>query len=99
MTPPNVVLPDLDALDTERLKALVIEQHLLVSEKEASLLSHQDEIQRLKLLIAKFQRMQFGPSSEKWTRHIEQLVLQLEELETNQTAKPSAIVPNPAALG
>ncbi len=89
MTPSNVVLPDLDALDSQRLKALVIEKHSLVIEKEAALASQQDEIQRLKLFIAKLQRMQFGPSSEKLGRHIDQLELRLEDLETNKTAKPS----------
>src|SRR5262249_24272512 len=80
-----------DALDSERLKALVIEKHTLVIQKDAELASHSDEIQRLKLFIAKLQRMQFGPSSEKWARHIDQLALRLEDLESNKTAvgKPS----------
>jgi transposase len=90
MTPSNVVLPDLDALDSERLKALVIEKHALVIEKETELASQQDEIQRLKLFIAKLQRMQFGPSSERLARQIDQLELRLEDLETNEPAKPSA---------
>src|SRR5215813_12028031 len=86
MTPSSVMLPDLDGLDSEKLKALVIEKHTRVIEKEAELASQHDEIQRLKLFIAKLQRMQFGPSSEKWARHIEQLKLQLEDLETNKAA-------------
>src|SRR6266581_1927914 len=91
MTLSTVVLPDLDALDSDRLKALVIEKHTLVIEKQAQLASQQDEIQRLKLFIAKLQRMQFGHSSEKLTRHIDQLELRLEDLETNKAAKPSAV--------
>jgi transposase len=38
--------------------------------------------------------MQFGPSSEKLARQIDQLELQLEDLETNKTAKPSVAVPH-----
>src|SRR5262245_24082614 len=92
MTPSSAVLPDLDALDSDKLKALVVEKHTLVIEKEAALASQQDEIQRLKLFIAKLQRMQFGPSSEKLARDIDQLELRLEDLETNKTAKLSAAV-------
>jgi transposase len=90
MTPATMVLPDLDALDSERLKALVIEKHALVIEKEVELASQHDEIQRLKLFIAKLQRMQFGPSSEKLARHIDQLELRLEDLETNKAAQRTA---------
>src|SRR6478672_11646694 len=77
--------PDLDALDSERLKALVIEKHALTVEQS-------DEIERLKLFVAKLQRMQFGPSSERLARHIDQLELGLEDLETNVTAKPTPSV-------
>src|ERR1700739_683033 len=39
------------------------------------------EIEKLKFQIAKLRRMQFGRSSERLTRQIEQLELRLEELE------------------
>jgi transposase len=42
------------------------------------------EIEKLKLLIAKLRRMQFGRSSERITRQIEQLEMRLEELETGE---------------
>jgi transposase len=42
------------------------------------------EIEKLKLQIAKLRRMQFGRSSERITRQIEQLELLLEELETGE---------------
>jgi hypothetical protein len=49
-------LPDLDTLDSDELKALVIQQHglvienqALVLEKKAELESQQDEIKRLTL--------------------------------------------------
>jgi hypothetical protein len=38
----------------------------------------------LKFQIARLRRMQFGRSSERITREIEQLALQLEELETGE---------------
>src|ERR1700746_3842901 len=42
------------------------------------------EIEKLKLQIAKLRRMQFGRSSERITRQIEQLELRLDELETGE---------------
>src|SRR3974390_903644 len=78
-TPPvtasHTVLPDLDLLDADGLKALVLSQH-------EQLLSHRSEIEHLKLLIAKLRRLQFGRKSEKLERQIEQLELKLEELES-----------------
>jgi len=38
------------------------------------------------------QRMQFGTSSERLARHIDQLELRLEDLETSEAAKPSSPV-------
>jgi len=75
------VLPDLETLDTDRLKALIVEQHF-------QLISHDNEIENLKLQILKLRRMQFGPSSERLARHIDQLELRLEDLETHRAAKP-----------
>jgi transposase len=75
------VLPELNTLDKEGLKALIIEQHF-------QLVSHDSEIENLKLLLLKLRRMQFGPSSEKLARHIDQLELQLEDLETTRASKP-----------
>src|SRR6516165_8055374 len=42
------------------------------------------EIEKLKFQIAKLRRMQFGRSSERVTRQIEQLELRLEELEAGE---------------
>ena len=47
------------------------------------------EIEKLKSQIAKLRRMQFGKSSERITRRIEQLELQLEELETGEAEATS----------
>jgi RNA-directed DNA polymerase len=73
-------LPDLDALDREALKALVMAQHSeLLGHR-----SHAQEIDRLKLIIEKYRRMIFGRKSEKLTGQLEQLEFRLEELETAQ---------------
>jgi len=75
-------LPD----DVAALKALVIEQRAQLATRVA-------EIEQLKLLIAKFRRMQFGRSSERLDRSIEQMELRLEELQTAQAALPPAAKP------
>ena len=74
---------DLDSLDNESLKALV--------------LAKQTEIENLKLLVLKLKRMHFGPRSEKLNVDIEQLELRLEDLEANQAAAGSLSTP-PASV-
>jgi len=93
-------LPNLQQLDPDALRALVVAQHTqLVAQheqlltKDEQLASRDVEIERLKLLIAKLRRMQFGHKSEKLDRQIEQLELRLDELEaerTERTALPQA---------
>ena len=91
-------LPNLDHLPAEALKALVLAQ-------QEQLLSHENEIAHLKLLIAKLQRMQFGRKSEKLSQQIEQLELRLEELQAKpdenasqpQKQHPSTFSPASAA--
>ena len=66
------------------------------------------EIEKLKFQIAKLRRMQFGRSSERISRQIEQLEFRLEELETGEAEdvaraeaedrlRRSANVPGPSA--
>jgi transposase len=62
--------------DVEKLKELVRSAH--------------SEIDHLKLIIAKLQRLQFGPRSEKIDREIEQLELRLEELQVSTKVAPAA---------
>ncbi len=50
-------LPDLDSLDLEATKALLIAQH---EKYTATLSSRASEIERLALLVEKLQRMLFG---------------------------------------
>lgn len=84
-------LPDLDALDVQSLKALVLTQ-------QAELDSRTTEIENLKLLILKLKRMHFGPRSEKHNQDIQQLELRLEDLEASQAAaEPPPVVPATAA--
>jgi transposase len=85
-------LPDLDALDVQSLRALVLTQ-------QAELDSRTTEIESLKLLILKLKRMHFGPRSEKYNHDIQQLELRLEDLEANQAAtEPPPVVPAMVAL-
>lgn len=48
------------------------------------------EVEKLKFHLARLRRMQFGQSSERLDRTIEQLELKLEELETSQAAEAAA---------
>ena len=85
------VLPDLDQLDGGALRALIVEQHREILWQQQQLLSHQSEIEHLKLLLAQLRRMQFGRKSEKLERQIEQLELKLEELETAKATRQELI--------
>jgi transposase len=83
---------NLDSLDNNALKALVLA-------KQAELESRDAEIESLKLLILKLKRMHFGPRSERFDSDIEQLELRLEDLEANQAAaEPLPVQPATAAL-
>src|SRR5690242_12409319 len=77
---PVAPLPDLDTLDAAALKDMVIRQHAQISSRDA-------EVDRLRLIIARLRRLQFGRKSEKIHREIEQLELQLEDLETGNAAQ------------
>jgi transposase len=72
-------LPDLDQLDIEALKALVVAQR-------ESLDSHTQQVEHLKLVIEKLRRMIFGAKSEKVIVQVEQFELRLEDAETEQAA-------------
>src|SRR5450631_998765 len=82
-------LPDLNTLDQETLKELLRTTH-------EQLLSRQSEIEHLKLLLAKLQRMQFGRKSEKLARQIEQLELRLEDLQS-KPAESALLAESPCA--
>jgi transposase len=87
---PRITHLDLNAMDADALKALILSQQQQLLSKDEQLLSREHEIEHLKLLIAKLQRMQFGRKSEKVERQIEQLELKLEELETSRAEHEQA---------
>ena len=72
MTSATADLPDLNTLDADALKALVLAKHALIVEQQETLTSRNHEIENLKLLILKLKRLKFGRSSEKLDRKIEQ---------------------------
>jgi transposase len=80
-------LPD----DAAFLKALLVEV-------DADRNAHKLLYERLKLQLAKLRRMQFGTSSEKLAREVEQLELALEEVEAEAAAARTARA-TPAATG
>lgn len=100
----RAALPDLDPLNPEALKALLLAQHRRLAGQEEEILvqreqlhaqdeqlaGRQAEIERLPWLIAKLRRMPFGRRSEKLERQIEPLALQLDELETAPAETPVA---------
>src|SRR5947209_18388707 len=92
---PVAPLPDLNTLDTAALRDMVIEQHAQITSQEA-------EVERLRLIIARLRRLQFGRKSERIQREIEQLELQLEELEAVNAEKreqtENALAPAAAAV-
>jgi len=95
----RAALPDLDTLNHEALKALIVAQHAQILSKDEQLASRDEEIERLKLLIAKLRRMQFGRKSEKLDRQIEQLELRLDELEASRAQQlPASSVPMAATV-
>ncbi len=87
MAAANHPLPDLDALNPNELKVLILTQREQLLSKDEQLTSRDNEIEHLKLLLAKLRRMQFGRKSEKLGREIEQLELRLDELEATQAEK------------
>jgi transposase len=86
----HATLPDLDALEPDALKAIIVAQHLQI-------ISSDSEIEHLMLLVAKLRRMQFGRRSEKVERQIEQLELKLEELEANRAQNAQQTENRPAS--
>jgi transposase len=81
----DAALADLDSLDKETLKALLIRERR----------SNAQQIEHLKLVIEKYRRMLFGVKSEKLAAELEQLELQLEELETSEAAEQAVEEKNP----
>lgn len=85
------------ALAAAEARAATAEREL--TQSRAVISASDDMIRHLRLEIAKLRREQFGPSSERSTRLIEQLEMQLEDLETDiaaDRAKAEAAAPTSA---
>jgi transposase len=93
----QATLPDLSGLDREALQALLVAEHAERMATQQRLLSREQEIESLKLFLAKLQRWQFGRKSEKLARQIDQLELRLEDLEQTKAAAESAPAANPSS--
>ena len=78
-------------LVTESLPNDLLALKALVSAQRA-------EIERLKMMIAKLRRTQFGRSSEQLDAMIDQLQLSLEELEVSQTELTPPTEPPPRTV-
>jgi hypothetical protein len=72
------------SLATAELRAFALACQSELKVAEISVQVKALEIEKLKFQLAKLRRMQFGRSSERITRQIEQLELRLEELETGE---------------
>ena len=87
-------LPD----DPDALRAFALACQGALKAAEIAVQLKALEIEKLRFQIAKLRRMQFGRSSERLTRQIEQLELRLEDLETGAAAdeaKADADAPPP----
>ena len=90
---------DLTTLDRVALEALIAAQQKEILTRDEALAAQQDkllsrdnEIEHLKLVIAKLRRMIFGTKSEKVSREIEQLELKLEDLEAQRAESVTASI-------
>jgi transposase len=84
--------------DPDELRAFALACQSELKVAEFSVQYKTLEIEKLKFQIAKLRRMQFGRSSERISRQIEQLELRLEELEAGEAevvAKAEAEVADP----
>ena len=88
--------------DIAALKQLVLAQAAYIERTgaelaavKAGLVTKTLEIEKLKIQIARLKRMNFGASSERIRRELEQLELKLEELETAEAAEIDPVQPAP----
>lgn len=91
------ISPDLNSLDAETLRAVVLAQRQELASQREQLLARDTQIEHLKLLIIQLRRMQFGRKSEKLDHKIEQLELQLEDLEARRAEVSLPVVAPPHA--
>ena len=90
--------PGADALphDLDALRAALAAEQLARREAEARACGAEAMVAHLKLMIAKLKHEQFGASSERGRKLVDQMELELEELEAN-AAEDAAAIPKPDA--
>ncbi|MGB8840487.1 MAG: IS66 family transposase [Aliidongia sp.] len=86
MTTPSAALPD----DVETLKAALLAAQTALEEACARAAGAEAMVAHLRLMIAKLRRDQFGQSSERGRKLLDQLELQLEEAEASATEDAAA---------
>ena len=89
MTPATIPVPD----DLEALRAALAAEQLARREAEARASGAEAMVAHLKLLIAKLRHEQFGASSERGRKLLDQLELQLEEVQAAAAEDEAALGP------
>ena len=89
MTPATDPAPD----DIEALRAALAAEQLARREAEARASGAEAMVAHLKLLIAKLRHEQFGASSERGRKLLDQLELQLEEVQAAAAEDEAALDP------
>ena len=90
--PGSHTLPD----DVAALRTALAAEQLARREAEARASGAEAMVAHLKLLIAKLRHEQFGASSERGRKLLDQLELQLEELEAGAAEDEATLDPDPA---
>ena len=93
MIPGSHIIAD----DIAALRAALAAEQLARREAEARASGAEAMVAHLKLLIAKLRHEQFGASSERGRKLLDQLELQLEELEAGAAEDEAALDPDPAS--
>lgn len=88
--------PDTGSDDIDTLRAALAAEQLARREAEARASGAEAMVAHLKLMIAKLRHDQYGASSERGRKLLDQMELELEELEAS-AAEDAAAVPMPAA--
>ena len=86
---------DASPADLAAAHAMILAERAARLEAEAQISGAKLEIERLKLLLARARREQFGQTSERGRRLIDQLELQLSELEEVAAEIAAAVVERP----
>ena len=92
MPPGADALPD----DIDALRAALAAEQMARREAEARASGAEAMVAHLKLMIAKLKHEQFGASSERGRKLVDQMELALEELEAS-SAEDAAAIPQPDA--